>query len=161
MLVRVGVFVDSGPVLLRPAQLCPRGASLRIFADDSVFQALRQWVRRESVFALSQFRGPDYLGAWSKLRRRYLLNLTAKTLTNQQSFLNSVNLQPAQPAGLAGQCCSIFVAEPRENWKQAKKVTPRTTIGPLQLEIHAVQNCHTGEQRAHCLGENKLRKLLF
>ena len=45
---------------------------------DSLFQALRVWGRRERkrhanssrfifVFALSQFSGPDYLGAWNRV----------------------------------------------------------------------------------------------
>ena len=29
------------------------------------------------------------------------------------------------------------------------------TIGPLQLAIHVVQNCHTGEQKLHWNKTNK------
>ena len=49
-------------------------AKLLVFTvgtSGSLFQALRWWGRRERkkhAIALSQFSGPDYFGAWNRLR---------------------------------------------------------------------------------------------
>ena len=63
-------------------------SGIRGLRNHSGFQALRSWGRRESVgrakmgagllgvaffflFALSQFRGPDYLGTWKRLEKSH------------------------------------------------------------------------------------------
>ena len=66
------------------------------------------------------------------LRWRYLLNLTAKTLPTGNHSWTQLTLSLRSWRDLQASAVVFFAAEPREDWTQAKKVTPRITMGPLQ-----------------------------
>ena len=105
----------NNPVSLRQIgghlTICLRYLRLLRLSTFSLFQALRQWGRRESekhatppsqlfVFALSLFSGPEYLGAQNRLfhvlQKMYVFQLPAPDAVKRgwRSTLNYLNVIP-------------------------------------------------------------------